>query len=302
MHLHQRFFGPLCEHPAGQLVVYASHGENLRNTDHLRWDGMSDPFLEITAYDILGQKRILRSRVIRDNLNPVWNQTMEFGRRAWKSFTVQVWDDDSDGPWPNNPISSVHRYNLTSFTPMEERQMFQAHRGFVSFNYAYYQGPKNLTLSTYECPRLNGGSCVRESTVCNCTEDFFGPLCEHPAGQLVVYASHGENLRNTDTPGYDGMSDTFLKITAYDILGQKRILRSRVIRDNLNPVWNQTMEFGRRAWKQLAVQVWDDDSGESWPDPMSSVHRYNLTSFTPMVEEKLQAYRGFVSFNYVYYQ
>ena len=108
------------------LSIIASRGENLPNNDSPSIDktSVSDVFLKITAYDRQGKSRSLRTEVIRDNLNPVWNETIiDFGRKAWSWFKVEVGDDDSDIPRPNNCLSAAHKYNLTSFTPMMEERV-----------------------------------------------------------------------------------------------------------------------------------------------------------------------------------
>ena len=121
----------------------------------------------------------------------------------------------------------------------------------------------------------------------------------YPAGQFSIIASHGENLPNKDTPSIDKTSDVFLKITAYDRQGKSRSLRTEVIRDNLNPIWNETIiDFGRRAWSWfkvevgMTIQIYQDQIYNR----LSAACKYNLTSFTPMMEERVNCYRGYVAF------
>ena len=54
----------------GTLLVELIDGENLLPVDK---DGLSDPFVKVTV----GKKKH-KTKVIHDNLNPVWNQTLEF--------------------------------------------------------------------------------------------------------------------------------------------------------------------------------------------------------------------------------
>ena len=50
------------------------------------------------AVDHQGKNKLkmLWTQTIQYNLHPVWNETVEFGRRAWSYFTVGVWNDDSN--------------------------------------------------------------------------------------------------------------------------------------------------------------------------------------------------------------
>ena len=132
--------------------------------------------MDIIAHSRDGKKKRLSTKTIRDNLNPVWNETIEFESMALSSFTVQVWDDDSDIPRRHGWLSQLHSYNITHFTPTVE-ESFKGRRGTVSFSYSYYQdqGPD------LECPCLNGGSCVHDRiAICTCPEKFSGNICEHP--------------------------------------------------------------------------------------------------------------------------
>ena len=200
--------------------------------------------------------------------NPQWDEWLEVVEGTWQYIEINIVKDTG--------------------ADLTKRQSFSVNPG--NHSYQHTSGSKKLTitieLTGYECSCLNGGSCVHYP-ICSCPENFDGPIFEYPVGQLSIIASHGENLPNKDTPSIDKTSDVFLKITAYDHQGKSRSLQTKVIRDNLNPVWNETIiDFGRKAWSWFKVEVGDDDSDIPRPNNcLSAAHKYNLTSFTPMMEE-----------------
>lgn len=107
----------------------------------------------------------------------------------------------------------IEWYDLTSFTTSESvEEKFNARQGgYVSFSYEFKR------------PCLNGGLCVYDQKeVCVCPENFSRQFCEHPIGQLFVYASHGGNLVNHHHLQVDGASDIYLKIMAVDHQGKSK--------------------------------------------------------------------------------
>mmetsp|Transcript_28884 Transcript_28884/g.39976 ORF Transcript_28884/g.39976 Transcript_28884/m.39976 type:complete len:152 (+) Transcript_28884:389-844(+) len=79
----------------GRIRVTVIQADNLANTDiglGLKLlGGKSDPYAVIS----LDEKEMARTKVIKDNLNPRWNETLEFqvaGR--YQLFTFDVFDED----------------------------------------------------------------------------------------------------------------------------------------------------------------------------------------------------------------
>lgn len=56
--------------------------------------GMSDPYLEFTAFTCNGASTTLSTSVINNEHNPVWNEALDFGVDKWRSLLVGVWDED----------------------------------------------------------------------------------------------------------------------------------------------------------------------------------------------------------------
>ena len=167
---------------------------------------MSDVYFEVEATDSRGRKRWQRTKAIWNSLNPIWNQAIEFESRDWRSFRVVLWDDDSDVPRRRARLSKFQTYSLTSYTPTVNETLW-GYTGYASFSYTF----------KFECPCLNGGSCVHnnQTALCTCPKNFGGVLCEYPAGRLVVYVHQAENLPNMDDTRYNE-SDVFFEVEATD--------------------------------------------------------------------------------------
>ena len=211
--------------------------------------------------------------------NPQWDEWLEFGEGTWQYIEINIAKETG--------------------ADLTKRQSFSVNPG--NHSYQHTSGSKELTitieLTGYGCP------CLMEDRVY--TIPFVAVLkilMDHSVNILLdnsIIASHGENLPNKDTPSIDKTSDVFLKITAYDRQGKSRSLRTEVIRDNLNPIWNETIiDFGRRAWSWfkvevgMTIQIYQDQIYNR----LSAACKYNLTSFTPMMEERVNCYRGYVAF------
>ena len=123
-----------CEHRVGNLRIYARGGTGLPDEDG--WLNDSDPYLEVIAYDYLGNS--LRKRTDDDSgdESPEWNEWLNFGSRAWKRFTVKVWDEDVIY---DDALSSSQTFYLNDSFPIQRTFVrHNAYSGYVWFDY-YFQ-------------------------------------------------------------------------------------------------------------------------------------------------------------------
>ena len=126
--------GPQCEYAHGSLHIFAQRGQNLKDRDRSVRTSVSDPYLEVTAFDHHGGRKTLYTQVIQDSLNPVWRERLDFGENEWSWFTVQVWEEDRAYiQW----LSYAYTFPLLSHTT-QKRQRMKGFQGFVEFDY-YFQ-------------------------------------------------------------------------------------------------------------------------------------------------------------------
>ena len=93
----------------------------------------SDPYLEVTVYDYLGNSLRKRTNDDSGDESPTWNKWLNFGTRAWKRFTVRVWDEDL---FYDDALSRTYTFYLSS--PVSVRyQRINCYSGYVQFDYFF---------------------------------------------------------------------------------------------------------------------------------------------------------------------
>jgi hypothetical protein len=93
-------------------------------------------------------------------------------------------------------------------------------------------------------------------------------------GNVTIFVRSGRNLPNRDVfPLSSRLSDPYVQFVVGD--GLKR--RSRTVRNNLNPVWNQRINLGVLASAtELLINIWDADSGVEYGDDLLHSHRMRV--------------------------
>ena len=81
-------------------------------------------------------------------------------------------------------------------------------------------------------------------------------------GKLHIHIRKAKDLPNMDTHGY---TDGFVKIFLLPTKSSKAQRKTKVIKDNLDPIWNETFVYDKVTVEQLSyshaleVTVWDQD-------------------------------------------
>ena len=134
-HCPSTYYGTRCEnghgHHQGNLQVYARYGHDLRDRDFL---GNSDPYLEVIGVDAIGRTTRKRTRQDKGDESPRWNQRLNFGRNAWRSIRVRVYDSD---PGPDDALSDQQPYTLNFPTSRTNVRHECYGDGYVIFDYHY---------------------------------------------------------------------------------------------------------------------------------------------------------------------
>ena len=102
----------LTDHVPGILKVTAIKAYNLPDTDG--WLDTADPYARIVAYRSDGFTISAHTRVIGGNLNPVWNQEIEFTfvPSKWTHFTIQIWDEDGGFNGADDTMTGKYRVDI----------------------------------------------------------------------------------------------------------------------------------------------------------------------------------------------
>ena len=116
------------------LEVTVMYGRNIPDRDELPDTGGSDPYVRVTAYKC-GGKAEEETAIKREDEDPDWNETFNFGRDFWAKFVVSVWDRDYVF---DDRLSSDKRVNLpTTDSVSSSFTVYTNGGGYVKLSYSY---------------------------------------------------------------------------------------------------------------------------------------------------------------------
>ena len=101
----------------GSLNVHVKSAQGLPDTDSGVFQGKSDPFASVTAFNYASSVTKSTREIIGSH-SPVWEETLAFGFDVWKSVTVGVLDSDCGPdevliPFRSFPICSTGRCSIS---------------------------------------------------------------------------------------------------------------------------------------------------------------------------------------------
>ena len=263
----------------GYLMVQIDEAKNLKQ--------IPNAYVKVTAYDDRRNSITKKSSYVNNTNDPLFDEVLEFGsQNSWQYIEVSIWDyTDPD-------------YHDTQLTNV---QIFSVNAGH--HNHTHCNNKKcntRLTFSstlTRECHCYNGGTCPIQGWRCHCLTGYGGPQCEYSHGRLRVFTRRGQHLRDLDRT-QTGLSDPYLEVTAFDHHGQQKTLYTQVVSDNLNPVWNEWLDFGENEWSWFTVQAWEED--HAYIEWLSYAYTYPLLSHITRKRQRVNGFQGFVEFDYYF--
>lgn len=126
------YTGENCEKLHGKLRVKARHARNLQDKDP--WWNESDPYMKVIAYDADGGSVTKSSSIKNGDQSPDWNQWLDFEKRAWKSFKIQVLDSDYNA---DDPLSGKQTVTLKSHGSKTSQRHECYGDGYAIFDYSF---------------------------------------------------------------------------------------------------------------------------------------------------------------------
>lgn len=244
--------GPLDDlylRPSHCLHIKVISARNLPDTDII---GKSDPFVSLYTR----QTRIVKTSVIKNNLNPVWNE----------EFDLLVEETDAQ------PLH-IEVYDL-DFMIMgaEQKELLGRHKFWLN---DLEPGVEKIVWLPLGLEDFSEDSCgegrgeLQLSLLCN-------PIREMPAGDagaeigaLIVRVVEAKDLLSSD---WFGQADAYVSLKVvnkheHKKRGERNYLQKKsttVIKNNANPAWNETIEFVSIPRDSiLEVQVKDKDFGRN---------------------------------------
>ena len=259
----------------GTLVVRIKKAENLLASQNF--------YVKVTAYDDNGQSNTQMTHHIRGDVISDWSTDLDFGKRvSWQYIDVSIWDYDS-----KIEITSSQSFSVNP--GLHNREHCDNVNCNIRLNFS-------ISLSD-DCHCFSGGSCLTDGT-CLCTVGYGGPRCEYFRGRLRFFARKASNLVDKD-PAAASKSDPYLEVQAYSHHGKIVTNHTSVVNDNLNPVWNEELDFGVNEWAWFTVQAHDEDTTRD--AKLSDSYTYTLPSFVSVQKQEMAANQGgIISFDYFF--
>ncbi|KAD3067856.1 hypothetical protein E3N88_35736 [Mikania micrantha] len=251
--------------PMGTLEVKLVQAQGLTNKDFI---GKSDPFAKLYIRPL--RSRTKTSKVIDNDLNPVWNEHFEFVVEdiSTQHLTVKIYDDD--GLQSSELIGCV-QYKMSELAPGKVKDVWlklvkdlEIHRdnkdrGKVHLELLYcpycvgngFTNPFNSSLSMTSLERV-----LKDGTGSENGHIVSNKRTVIIRGVLSVTVISAEDLPPADLMG---KADPFV-VLIMKKTGTKN--RTRVVNENLNPIWNQTFDFVVEdgLHDMLVLEVWDHDT------------------------------------------
>ncbi|KAK9070913.1 hypothetical protein SSX86_009481 [Deinandra increscens subsp. villosa] len=255
--------------PAGILEVKLIEAKELTNKDII---GKSDPYATLFVRPL--RDRMKNSKTINNQLNPIWNEHFEFTVEDPNTqyFTIRVFDDE--GVQASELIGCGH-FPIKDLEPGKvkdtwiklvkdlEIQRDNKNRGQVHVELLYcpfgtdtgLQNPINPDFRLTDLEKaLKSGISETDVDPATLAAQKKKEVIRRGVLSVTVMSAH-------DLPAVDllGKSDPYVVLL---MKKTEQKLKTRVINNTLNPVWNQTFDFvvedGLRDL--LTCEVWDHDT------------------------------------------
>ncbi|XP_073013285.1 synaptotagmin-5-like isoform X1 [Typha latifolia] len=256
--------------PVGILEVKLVQARDLTNKDLV---GKSDPFAVLYIRPL--RDRMKTSKIINNDLNPIWNEHFEFvvEDADTQNLVVKIYDDD--GIQASELIGCAH-VRLKDLQPGKvkdiwlklvkdlEVQRDKKDRGQVHLELLYcpygtedeFSNPfaKQFSMTSLEktiSNRENGNGVTN-----------IDRLSSRKRKEVIMRGVLSVTVISAqDLPAMDinGKSDPYVVI---NMKKMKTKAKTRVVSENLNPTWNQTFEFvvEDSLHELLILEVWDHDT------------------------------------------
>ncbi|XP_054806898.1 synaptotagmin-5-like [Prosopis cineraria] len=256
--------------PMGVLGVKLVQAKELTNKDII---GKSDPYAELYIRPL--RDRIKTSKTINNDLNPIWNEHFEFIVEDAYTQHLVVKIFDAEGLQSADLIGCA-RIDLCELQPGKvkdvwlnlvkdlEIQRDNKNRGQVHLELLYYPfGTENGFSNPFAPEYMTSLEKVLKSSA----KGVEAPDDENTIAQkrkevivrgvLSVTVISAEDLPPADL--MRGKADPYIVLTMKKTENKNK---TRVVNDNLNPVWNQTFDFVVEdgLHDMLIVEVWDHDT------------------------------------------
>ncbi|XP_004291438.1 PREDICTED: synaptotagmin-4-like [Fragaria vesca subsp. vesca] len=254
--------------PVGTLEVKLVEAKELPNMDIV---GKSDPFAVIFIRPL--PDRTKTSKVIDNDLNPIWNEHFEFivEDDTTQRLTVRIYDDEG---LQAAEFIGCCQISLSTLEPGKVKDVWlKLLKDLDIQRDTKYRGQVHLEL--LYCPFGTDGNIVnpfdhdfsltsleKALKIDNITKADLREMAAKKKKEMFIRGVLSVTVISAeDLPIVDFMG----KADPYVVLLMKKSeakQKTRVITNNLNPVWNQTFDFmvEDALHEMVIIEVWDHDT------------------------------------------
>ncbi|CAI8599603.1 unnamed protein product [Vicia faba] len=268
--------------PIGILDVKLVQAKNLANKDII---GKSDPYAVVFVRPLRNKTKT--SKTISNQLNPIWNEHFEFviEDASTQHLTIRIFDDEGIQAAELIGCAQVSLKDLEPGKVKDvwlklvkdlEIQRDNKYRGEVHLELLYcphgventFKSPfsPDYNLTTFEKTLKSGSSDLEDDDISiSSSRSSSRPSSQSSSrrrnsvivrGVLSVTVISAEDLPVVD---FMGKADPFVVLS---LKKSEKKVKTRVVNETLNPVWNQTFDFVVEdgLHDMLIVELWDHDT------------------------------------------
>ncbi|CAG5867685.1 unnamed protein product [Menidia menidia] len=221
-------------------------------------NGLADPYVKLHLLPGASKSNKLRTKTLKNTLNPVWNETLVYHgitdeEMTRKTLRLSVSDEDKFG---HNEFIGETRVALKKLKFNQKKNFNICLERVVPVKKAVGGSIRGMAL--YEDDLKEGEDSEERGRV------LISLMYNSQQGRLIVGVVRCAHLAAMDSNGY---SDPFVKICLKPDMGKKAKNKTQIKKKTLNPEFNEEFSYevkhAELAKKTLDISVWDYDMGKS---------------------------------------
>ncbi|XP_054464052.1 double C2-like domain-containing protein alpha [Anoplopoma fimbria] len=252
------------ERSSSELHCTVLRAKGLKSMD---FNGLSDPYVKLHLLPGACKANKLKTKTIRNSLNPVWNETLTYvgiteEDMHRKTLRLTVCDEDK---LTHNELIGESRVPLKRVKPDQTKHFHTCleHPPPLPSPTAMGEALRGISCYLRELEQLEQLHSLEERGRLLLSLQFLPPLSRRGGG-LCVGVKRCAHLAAMDVNGF---SDPYVKIYLKPDIQKKSKHKTSVIKKTLNPEFNEEffyeISLSELANKTLEVTVWDYDLGRS---------------------------------------
>ncbi|XP_071754530.1 rabphilin-3A [Centroberyx gerrardi] len=221
-------------------------------------NGLADPYVKLHLLPGASKSNKLRTKTLKNTLNPVWNETLVYygitdEEMTRKTLRLSVSDEDKFG---HNEFIGETRVALKKLKFNQKKNFSVCLERVIPVKKAVGGPARGMAL--YEDDLKDGEDSEERGRI------LVSLTYSSQLGRLIVGVVRCAHLAAMDSNGY---SDPFVKVCLKPDMGKKAKNKTQIKKKTLNPEFNEEFSYeikhAELAKKTLDISVWDYDMGKS---------------------------------------